>query len=145
VSGRPAAAAAVLVAVLASGCDRVSDAEVDQAIAGWTQVWSDYLDAVEQAVPEGPDAMIAAGERQIAASQGSIDRVRGLLARRGTQAQIERVRRAIDKDGGVAIETRLTAIRKQLAARPGTSAAEVEAAARRLAEQARALERSLRG
>jgi hypothetical protein len=87
-----------VVFLLAAGCNKASDSDVDNLIDDWTALWDGYLKVITDNKAD-PDKAVAEGQKYIDANQEKIKKVAKVFGMRGTEKQIDRVKKASESIG----------------------------------------------
>jgi hypothetical protein len=74
---------------------RANEAEVDEGIRIWNEVWDGYVAALE-ANQTDADRLMAAGQKYIDDNTDKIGRFNSLASKRLPQSQLDRIKAAID-------------------------------------------------
>jgi hypothetical protein len=92
---RSAALALSFVLLLGAGCNKASDKQVDELIVTLNEVWTGYLKVLADNRAD-PARALAEGQRYIDEHQDRVDSIAAVFHMKGTQAQIDKVKRAYD-------------------------------------------------
>jgi hypothetical protein len=133
------------IAFVFLACNKASEADVDEGIKLWGELWDGYFKSLEDNQSD-PDAALAAGQKYIDDSKDKIGKVRTLFNKRGTQARIDKVKAAV-QDGMSTMTERLGEVGKAIAAalmeQPDMTAEKGQAAVMDFAEKVQAQAESL--
>lgn len=132
---------AIVVLLAGAACRRASDAEVDEGIRLYNELWDGYFKTLEDNQAD-PDRMLAAGQKFIDDNQDQLARVKKIMSMNGSEAQRDRVARA-DQEMTAQAERRLGEIVKGLQARPELSVDGARAIFKDIQRQALALARQM--
>ncbi len=92
---RTTALALSFVLLLGVGCNKASEKDVDTLIAGLEELWTGYLKALTDNKAD-PAKALAEGQKFIDANKAKIEKVAKVFSMKGTQAQIDKVKKAYD-------------------------------------------------
>ncbi len=120
-----------------AACNKASDADVDEGIQLWNELWDGYFAALESNKAD-PDKMVAAGQKFIDDNKAKIEKINKIFNKKGTQDQIDKVKKAIE-DGQGKMETRLGDIGKHLGSQQGMTIEKIQEVAQKIQDQAKSL------
>jgi len=98
------------IAFVFVACNKASDADVDEGIKLWNELWDGYFKSLEDNKTD-PDKAVAAGQAYIDGNADKIGKVRTIFNKRGSQAQIDKVEKAVT-DGMTTMSDRLAEVAK---------------------------------